>query len=152
MLVAAESPKLKIAIERHLALTAVHIERLTKTAEKVGVRPSDQLCKEAKGLTDEVEDLGQLPLGPVRDIAIIYSAQKIEHYEICSFGTLIEWARQLEFKGALPLLERTLLDEKETDALLSDLATASINVLAPVRESSAIPSTRRLVDFKASVQ
>lgn len=150
--VAAKSPQLKVAIEAQTRQTAVHIERLTKVAERIGVRPTGKTSKAAEGLTEEVEDLGRIPPGAVRDIAIIHCAQKKEHYEICCYGTILEWAKQLDLSLILPLLEHALADDKATDSALSSLARDSVNTLAPLRGGSSVPSTRQLVDFTTSAE
>ena len=71
--------------------------------------------------------------GSVRDAALIAAAQKVEHYEIASYGTLCTLASQLGLKKAKELLAKTLEEEKKTDGLLTDLATTKINLEAEVK-------------------
>ena len=88
----------------------------------------DGLITEAEELMKEIED------GVVRDAAIISAAQKVEHYEIASYGTLVSFANTLGESDAAALLEETLSEEKEADQLLTEIAESSINIEAADEE------------------
>ncbi len=127
----ATSSKLKKAIEGHLQETKEHVKRLEgvfksldEKAEAVKCDAMAGLLKEAEGILEETEP------GAVRDAAIIAAAQKVEHYEIASYGTLIAYAKLLRQKEAKELLGATLKEEKTCDKDLSKLATSEINLKA----------------------
>lgn len=144
---AATNADLKTAIYKHATQTEGHVERLSKIAEKLDIRPSGKVCKAAQGLVEEAEEhLEEVEEGPVLDAAIIVCAQKNEHYEICSYGTMIAWAEQLGYKDAISLLQATLDEEKETDESLSALAEQNVNAEA---EGAAPESSK---SSKASVK
>jgi ferritin-like metal-binding protein YciE len=133
---AASAPELKAAIEKHIGETEGHIERLTKAAELLEIKPTGKVCKAAQGLIEEGEEhLEEVSPGPVLDAAIIVCSQKNEHYEICSYGTMIAWAEQLGLTKVLTLLEQTLKEEKATDEALSSLAERSVNSMAAKGQS-----------------
>jgi ferritin-like metal-binding protein YciE len=124
----AASPELKQAFERHREETDQQINRLESVFEQFGAsarglrcEAMDGLLAEAKEIMDETED------EDLCDAALIASAQTVEHYEIARYGTLIAWADQLGMKEAGELLRETLEEEKKTDRLLTELATAQIN-------------------------
>lgn len=79
------------------------------------------MIREAEELLNEVDE------GPLRDAALVAAAQKVEHYEIASYGTLCEIARSLGHEEAAKILEETLNEEKETDQKLTRLAESDIN-------------------------
>lgn len=135
---AAESPELKKAIEKHIAETEVHVERLTKAADMLGIKPGGKACKAAQGLVEEAEEhLEEVEPGPVLDAAIIECAQKNEHYEICSYGTMVAWAKQIGLNDVMAILEETLAEEKATDEALTALAESSVNRMAEATDSPA---------------
>lgn len=136
---ASEAP-LKAAIEKHMRETEGHIDRLTKAAELMEIKPSGKVCKAAQGLIEEAEEhLEEVAPGPVLDAAIIVCLQKNEHYEICSYGTLIAWAQLIGLKKVQPLLEQTLAEEKATDEALTALAESQVN---PTAESESVPDNK----------
>ncbi len=135
---AAECEKLKMAIETHISETEGHIQRLEQIAQLGGFKPSGKVCKAAQGLVAEaVEHLEEGETGPTLDAAIISCAQKNEHYEICSYGTVMAWAKLLGESEMADLLELTLGEEKATDDLLSQ-RSIDINMKAmnPSSENS----------------
>ncbi len=128
---AATSPDLKAAIEKHIGETEGHIERLSNAAELLEIKPTGKVCKAAQGLIEEGEEhLAEVARGPVLDAAIVVCSQKNEHYEICSYGTLIAWAQQLGLTKVQILLAQTLEEEKATDEALTVLAGGSVNAEA----------------------
>lgn len=127
----ASSSDLVDALESHLEETHEQIERLTKVFASIDKKASAKKCdamegliKEAEGIMEECEE------GPMCDAGIISASQKIEHYEIASYGTLRQFAQTLGLKEAESLLEITLKEEKAADQKLTKVATKAINVEA----------------------
>lgn len=88
-----------------------------------------------QGILDEGEDIMEsTEAGPVRDAGIIAACQKVEHYEIASYGTMISYAKILKHTEAKKLLESILKEEKNADKLLSELAISEVNIEADVEE------------------
>lgn len=142
---AATNPDLKAAIEKHVTQSEGHVDRLTKIAESLEIRPSGKVCKAAQGLVEEAQEhLKEVSPGPVLDAAITVCAQKNEHYEICSYGTMIAWAQQLGYEEAIELLQQTLTEEKETDVSLSVLAERSLNAEATSAQAKS-PKSKAFV-------
>ena len=127
----ANSPELKRAFEEHLEQTREQVERLDEIFEKLGKNAKGKTCKAMKGLIEEgsemMEEDGE---DSVMDAAIIAGAQKIEHYEIASYGTVRAWAEQLGNEDAVDLLQQTLDEESEANEKLTELAESSVNVEA----------------------
>ncbi len=127
----ATSQELVTALETHAKQTENQIKRLEQVFESIGMAPEDKKCESMEGLIKEAEEiLAETEVGMVRDAAIIAAAQKIEHYEIASYGTLSSFAHTLDEMDAYDLLEETLDEEKETDMLLTEIAESSINIEA----------------------
>lgn len=128
---AATSPKLKKGFEDHLAETKTQVERLEKAFEALGVKAKTKVCKAMKGLLEEGEEIIKEEMEPtVKDAALIAAAQKVEHYEIATYGTLCTWAKLIGEDGALKLLKQNIDEEEKTDAKLSKLAETSVNKAA----------------------
>lgn len=125
----ATDSRLKEAFKEHLEQTRGQIDRLEKTFEAFGSEPKGKRCEGIEGILEEGEEfLGDDGIDPeVRDALLIASAQKVEHYEIASYGTLCAWAKMLENNDASDLLMQTLNEEKETDDKLTRLATERVN-------------------------
>jgi ferritin-like metal-binding protein YciE len=125
----ATQPKLVAAIEEHTTATENQVQRLEQIFELLGESNRGKKCDAMEGLIKEGEGImEETQPGPVRDAGIISAAQKIEHYEIASYGTLVAYAKTLgEDDQVISLLEETLAEEKETDALLTESAYNSIN-------------------------
>ena len=121
---AAYSEELEEVISSHLEQTKTHIERLDVAFEELGIGKNiDEECLAMKGLIDELKrTIGEFERSAVRDSALIIGIQKIEHYEIASYGSLTELADVLEHEKIGDLLELSLEEEEEADELLSDLA------------------------------
>lgn len=128
---AATSADLKKGFQDHLAQTETHVERLEKVFELLGKTARAKTCEAMKGLIKEGDELAHEDAADeVKDAALIAAAQKVEHYEIASYGTMITWANQLGLDSAVKLLGQTLEEEKETDQKLTDLAESKINASA----------------------
>jgi ferritin-like metal-binding protein YciE len=128
---AATDPTLAAAFKSHLAETRVQIERIDQVVELAGVRLKRLKCAAMEGLVEEGDEvMAEIAKGPVLDAALIGAAQKVEHYEIASYGTLIAFARHLGMENAIPLLQETLDEEKATDRKLTALAEEEENARA----------------------
>ena len=130
MVKAAESEDLQAAFEEHLAVTEEQIGRLETIFESLDKAARGKHCHGMEGLLKEGEEMiKEEEQGPLLDAALIGGAQKVEHYEIAAYGTLLEYAKLLGMDDAVELLETTLSEEKETDEKLSQIAS-EINLVA----------------------
>jgi ferritin-like metal-binding protein YciE len=128
---AASTPELKAAFEDHLLQTETHISRLEQVFEGQGKKATRKSCKGMKGLLEEGSELIKEDAEPsVLDAGLIAAAQKVEHYEISAYGTLIAYANLLGANDAVGLFQQTLDEEKQTDKNLTELAESSINIEA----------------------
>lgn len=133
---ASTSAKLRQGFERHLQQTRRHAERLQQVCDELGASPKGKKCVAMEGLIEEGKELmSEDAPGTVRDAALIAAAQKVEHYEIASYGTVCAWAEQLGHRRALRQLQQTLEEEKQTDEKLSQLAEKSVNAKAAAEPS-----------------
>ncbi len=124
----AVDQKLKTAIKDHLSQTKEHVNRLEMIFESLGEKAEGKKCLAMDGIIKEGEEiLAETLEGPVRDAGIIASAQKVEHYEIATYGTLAAFAKTLNERKALDLLLKTLGEEKKSDTLLSYIADTNLN-------------------------
>lgn len=125
----ASSEKLSAAFAQHLEETQGQIERLDQLVERESsVKIKRMKCIAMEGLIEEANEvIGSTDKNTIRDAALIAAAQKVEHYEIASYGTLVTLAEQLGLKHAVKLLSATLEEEKATDIKLTDLAVSNIN-------------------------
>ncbi|MGH7696406.1 MAG: ferritin-like domain-containing protein [Gemmatimonadaceae bacterium] len=127
----ATSPDLSQAIEDHLGQTEQQAERLEQVFSMLDVSSRGPVCKGMKGIIDEgKETLEETDEPDVTDAGIIASAQKAEHYEIATYGTLCEYANVLGHSEIADLLKTTLEEEKAADRKLSELAERGINAMA----------------------
>ena len=128
---AAESPELRNAFEKHLRETETQVQRLERIFERLGERPTGKRCKGMEGLIEEGKDiLEEKGEDAVRDAALIAAAQKVEHYEIASYGCLITYAGLLGDQDAAKLLKQTLAEEEAADKKLTELGESGINEAA----------------------
>jgi len=124
---AATNPGLKTAFDTHLQETQGQIERIDQVVEACGIKLKRMKCVAMEGLAEEgQEQIDEIEKGPVLDTALIAAAQKAEHYEIASYGSLIALAKQLGETSAVTLLGETLKEEKATDDKLSLLAEEKV--------------------------
>jgi ferritin-like metal-binding protein YciE len=124
----ATSENLITAINDHLAVTKEQVARLEEVFSLVGEKAAAKKCDAMEGLIKEGESImEETEVGPVRDAGIIAASQKIEHYEIATYGTLAAFAQTLGEDDAVLLLEKTLAEEKEADSLLTEAAYNTIN-------------------------
>jgi ferritin-like metal-binding protein YciE len=128
---AAQSEELRMAFEEHLGQTEEQISRLDQVFESLGETPRRKTCKAMQGLVEEGSEVMQEHKGsPEIDAALIAAAQKVEHYEIASYGTLCTWAEQMGHDQALELLKETIDEEETTDERLTELAEGLANLRA----------------------
>lgn len=124
----ATSENLINAINDHLAVTEEQVKRLEQVFEIIGKKVSAKKCEAMEGLIKEGESImEETEEGPVRDAGIVAASQKIEHYEIATYGTLAAFAQTLGEEEAVSLLQQTLEEEKEADILLTEAAYNNIN-------------------------
>ena len=128
MIKAAHSDQLKSAIEEHLKETEGHVDRLAEVFLSLDEKPKRKTCAAMKGLIEEASELLREQKGKSSlDAAIIAAAQKVEHYEIASYGTVRTWAQQMGHEDAITLLSATLDEEKTADEKLTEIAEATAN-------------------------
>jgi ferritin-like metal-binding protein YciE len=132
----AESEELQTAFEDHLGETENQVERLERIFESMDKPARGKKCMAMEGLVKEGEELiKEEDAGPAKDAGLIGAAQKVEHYEIATYGTLAAWAKILGLEDAVELLEETLAEEKAADEKLTSLAS-EINMEADEGEDS----------------
>jgi ferritin-like metal-binding protein YciE len=125
---AAASEQLRAAFEEHLEQTNGQIERLNRVFEELGERARGKKCEAMQSIIEEGQQmLAEAGEGPTRDALLIAAAQKVEHYEIASYGTARTFAAQLGHGRAASLLEETLQEERSTDERLTGLAESYAN-------------------------
>ncbi len=131
MITLATSDDLILALTDHLHQTNEHITRLAKVFKTIDKKPATFKSNVMDGLIAEAgEIMEDCDKGPKCDAAIIAATQKIEHYEIATYGTLREYAETLNLREAERLLLKTLNEEKEADKKLTEVAVQSVNVEA----------------------
>lgn len=132
MIKGATSEDLKTAITDHLEETKNHVTRLESVFASIGEKATAKKCLAMEGLLKEATELLEdTDKGTeVRDVAIISAAQKVEHYEIATYGTLRTLAGTLGYSEAQTLLDETLAEEKNADALLTQVAENYVNEAA----------------------
>jgi len=131
MIKSASHPELQQAFKMHLDETNGHIERVEQVMEMLGMPVRAKTCKAMQGILEEGKEvMGEDAEDDVMDAALIGAAQKVEHYEIASYGTLCTYAELLGLAEAKKLLGQNLEEEKATDQKLSQLAESLINLEA----------------------
>jgi ferritin-like metal-binding protein YciE len=124
----AQSEELKAAFLKHQEQTEGQVERLEQVFELLGKAARSKHCPAIVGIIDEGKELmDEFGGSEALDAGLVAAAQAVEHYEIARYGALKTWAGQLGMKEAVTLLDATLQEEKETDALLTQLAGAEMN-------------------------
>jgi len=131
---AAENEDLKAAFEQHTEETEAQIEQLKEVFEFFGETPRGKKCKGMEGLIEEGSEMIEEEAG---DAALICAAQKAEHYEIATYGSLSAWAKLLGEEQAVEVFERILEEEKATDQKLTDLAESVVNAEEGEEEESS---------------
>ncbi|MHB1309749.1 MAG: ferritin-like domain-containing protein [Limisphaerales bacterium] len=125
---AAKSEELTVAFETHLAETENQITRLEQVFASLDEPVKSKECKAMKGLLEEGKEMMEdMKDSPALDAALIAAAQKVEHYEIASYGTVCAWAEHMGHEEAVELLQATLAEEKAADEKLTGIAESSAN-------------------------
>lgn len=131
MMQAASSQELKMAFQQHQQETEQQVQRLEQLFQMMGQKPQGVTCVAMQGLIKETQEVLTMQGDPaVKDAAIIAAAQKLEHYEIASYGTAATWAELLGMNDAKMLLGQTLAEEERTDKLLTQIAKRTVNARA----------------------
>jgi ferritin-like metal-binding protein YciE len=127
----ASAPELQRAFNDHLEQTKEHARRLEQIFDELGKNPKGKRCKAMEGLLEEGKETMAEDAEPaVLDAAMIAAAQRVEHYEIASYGCARTFARLLRMEEAARLLQETLDEESETDEKLTHIAETMINIEA----------------------
>ncbi|HEV8283920.1 MAG TPA: ferritin-like domain-containing protein [Chitinophagaceae bacterium] len=129
---ASTTEELEDAFNEHLKQTERHVKRLEKVFQIIGKKPEGKKCEAMEGLVKESETIIKETKkdSMTRDAALIIAAQKVEHYEIATYGGLVQLAITMGLNRAADILDKTLLEEEDTDALLTDIAETYINIEA----------------------
>lgn len=128
---AARMPKLQQAFKKHLGETEKQVTRLNDIFASLGLAPRAKKCEAMVGLLKEADELGEeYADSPALDAALISAAQKVEHYEIATYGTLRAFARRLGHTQAVDLLTQTIDEESNADETLTQIAESSANETA----------------------
>src|SRR5215208_2814531 len=127
----AQSSDLQKAFQEHLKQTEGHVERIERIFSDLGSSPRGKKCVGMEGLVEEGNELLQEQVDPdVLDAGLIAAAQKVEHYEIASYGTVRSWAERLGYNQAAKLLQQTLDEEGDANKKLTQLAESYVNMEA----------------------
>jgi ferritin-like metal-binding protein YciE len=124
----AANRELRTAFRSHLAETRQHEKRVARALKQLGEEASGKTCEAMKGLLEEGQELMEgADGGALRDAMMITAAQKVEHYEIATYGTVRTYATVLGEKGVAKLLEQNLKQEKAADKKLTSIAEGQVN-------------------------
>jgi len=125
---AAHNPQLKQAFMTHLEQTRVHVDRLSQIFQRLDCEPERDTCPAMKGLIQEGQDIISASGDDATlDAGLIAAAQKVEHYEIASYGTVRTFAQRLGLQDVAQTLQMTLTEEGNADKLLTQIAESSAN-------------------------
>jgi ferritin-like metal-binding protein YciE len=131
----ATSDELVTALESHLTETEAQVEKLEQVFEILGKKPIAKKCEAMAGLIKEAQEIMEnTDEGAMRDAGIISAGQKVEHYEIATYGTLRTFANTLGLKDAAAILDEILNEEKSADQKLTEIAESTINLQAAEEE------------------
>jgi ferritin-like metal-binding protein YciE len=131
---AAHNSQLRAGFEQHLQETKNQVTRLEQIGKQCNCSLGGNTCEAMEGLIEEGEEIIDMDADPsAKDAGLIAAAQKVEHYEIATYGTLCAWAKQLGRTDAKNLLGQTLNEEKATDEKLTRLAESMVNAQAAVK-------------------
>jgi ferritin-like metal-binding protein YciE len=134
---AAHSMELRDAFNNHLLETKNHVSRIERAFAMIGQEPNDKVCPALKGIAEEGEDIiDETDENTAqRDVGLIFAGQKAEHYEIATYGGLVQLARTLRQDDVAELLGETLAEEKKADQLLTQIAERGVNEQAGMENS-----------------
>lgn len=137
MIATATDKKLKSALTMHEEETSEHVQRLLRATSLLDETIGGEICQAMRGLLVEGRELiSSTEEGDARDAAIIASAQKVEHYEMATYGTLVTWARTLGEDEVADILEDTLAEEKDADEELTKIASGGLFTSGVNREAA----------------
>src|SRR5579863_3446667 len=130
MIRATTTDELKDAFKEHRGQTEKHVKRLDKVFGLLNKKPEGKKCDAIEGILKEAESIiSETQEGSMtRDAALIFAAQKVEHYEIATYGGLVQFAITLGIHEAADILDRTLREEENTDSILTEIAENDINL------------------------
>jgi ferritin-like metal-binding protein YciE len=124
----ASNKQLKAAFRSHLAQTRTHEKRVTQALKKLGEKPAPKTCEAMEGLLEEGSELmSSADGGALLDAMLITAAQKVEHYEIATYGCVRTYAQVIGEAGVAKILEQTLKEEKAADKKLTGIAEGAVN-------------------------
>ena len=146
---ACTTEELEDAFENHRQQTERHVKRLEKVFTMLGKKAEGKKCEAIEGLIKEGKSIiSETKQGSMtRDAALIIAAQKVEHYEIATYGGLVQLAITLGKRSVANLLDKTLQEEEETDRLLTDIAETHINIDAEEEEMGETVSSASAAAF-----
>jgi ferritin-like metal-binding protein YciE len=128
MVEAASSPDFKRALQEHLAATERHMQAVSRLLEGHNVNPGNKKCKAMEGLIEEASEMMKKEGDrDARDAGMICGAQKVEHYEIATYGSLVSWAMTLGETEAASALQAILDEEYKADKTLTGIAESHLN-------------------------
>lgn len=128
---AANDAELKKAFEKHLEETETHKKRLEEVCEELDIKPTGEVCKAMKGLLEEAQGMiDEKADKEVKDAGLIAEAQRVEHYEIAAYGTVVRYAKELGHTKIASKLQKTLDEEYKTDDALTAMAEKRLNAKA----------------------
>lgn len=133
---AVHSEALREGIKQHFEQTKTHVQRLEEVFRSIGEEPHRKKCNGMEGLIDDFETIAtEFTENSGLDAEAICGAQKIEHFEIVSYGCLCTWAKDLGYAQALGFLKQNMAEEKEADQALNEMAKGDRNVEALQRDT-----------------
>jgi ferritin-like metal-binding protein YciE len=148
MIKSASASSLRTALESHLEETHEHVQRLEQVFESLDERARGKRCEGIAGILEEGQSImGESFDEAAMDACLIAAGQRVEHYEMAAYGTLVAWARAMGHEDAAEILQSTLEEEKTADKKLTDLAEGGINQQAadtahPDSEDEPMPVKR----------
>src|SRR5689334_8580720 len=120
-------PKLRQGTEEHIAQSETQRERVEQALSEMGAKPGRKVCEAMRGLAEEAQhELDEHDKGPVLDIVIVAAQQRIEHYEIAAYGTMVELAKAIGEENVANLLAETLQEEKAQDERLTEITRSAL--------------------------
>jgi ferritin-like metal-binding protein YciE len=149
---ACTTEELEDAFGDHLKQTERHVKRLERVFQAVGKKAEGKKCEAMDGLIKEARSIiSETKEGTMtRDAALIIAAQKVEHYEIATYGGLVQLAITMNLDRPAEILDKTLQEEEETDALLTEIAEANINIEADQENYSWSGKEETAMEYEGS--
>jgi len=136
---AAQSPQLVKDFMMHLDETEGHVERLEEVFDLLDLSPRSEKCEAITGIIEEAKQLmSEVEDSPANDAGLILAAQKAEHYEITTYGSLIVFAKTLGYNDQVEILKKTIAEEKAADEKLTQLAEKTSNKQAAIGEKQRV--------------